>query len=482
MKKKVKDIIKQMEKIYLYDNRPWIIGYSGGKDSTLVLELAYIMLKNLPENKRKKPVYVVSSDTLIENPIVLNRLKSSIRRINESAVEDNLPLTAQLVYPRYDDSFWTNLIGKGFPTPKSVSFRWCTQRLKIDPTNRFIEEKINENGEVIVLLGVRKDESITRKESIERRQIEGYILNPHGSLKNTYVYSPIVDLTTDEVWATLLSDGGRNPWGENNNYLIDLYEEGSEEECPFIMPSGSEKEVKSCANTRFGCWVCTIVKEDKSLKSFINNGYHELIPLLEFRNWLLDIRDNRKYRDKKQRNGRIYRRKILKKNLTKKEILMYEEECSESDKGIDKNGDYYYWVKGLGPFNYEARKMILKKLLEVQKLVGIELIKIEELKEIENIWNKEFDIRKNSLAKIYEEVMGEKLPWSKHIEPILEESVISDLDVLLDKYGVNKELYYKLLILTDDNKIYTNKTNYKKSLDKLLNQQWVHRELYDEEY
>lgn len=482
MNERIDLIIEEMKRVYLNDDRPWIIGFSGGKDSTVVVQLVYRMLLQLDEDKRHKLVHIVSSDTLVENPIILDRLVKTNIEIKESAVKDRLPLDTNVVYPKFSDSFWTNIIGKGFPTPKSANFRWCTGRMKIEPSNRFIENTVDESGEAIVLLGVRKDESVARKQSIEKREIDGYLLNPHTTLTNTYVYSPIVELTTDDVWEVLLSNGGKNPWGGSNNILFDLYEGGSGGECPFIISSEDNNEIStpSCGNTRFGCWTCTVVQKDRSLLGFIESGEEWLIPLAEFRDWLMKNRDNRDYRDKMQRTGRIYRLKVMYDRISEEQRQIYFNEGYDFD--TDQKGKRFFWVKGLGPFNYEGRKLILRQLLETEEKVGIELIKMEELKEIEKVWHKEFDIQRDALSKIYKEVKGKELPWADKLSPIFEDNTINDIDYMLEKYGVEKNLYYRLLILTEDNKVYSNKAEYKKSLDKLLNQQWLHEDIYDERY
>ena len=196
------NLLDEMEAVYLNDKRPWILGYSGGKDSSATLQVTFKMLERLPKEKRNKPIYVVSSDTLIENPIILEYLKDNIDKINKSAKELDLPIVAQIVYPEVNNSFWANVIGRGYPTPKSIQYRWCTERLKIRPSNKFIKEKL-EYEDVVVLLGVRKDESSARKARIEKREIEGYLLTPHETLRGkdklAYVYTPIVDFTTADV-------------------------------------------------------------------------------------------------------------------------------------------------------------------------------------------------------------------------------------------------------------------------------------------
>lgn len=483
MKNKIHSIIAEMKRVYLHDDRPWIIGYSGGKDSTVVVQLAYEMLLSLKESERKKMVYVISSDTLVENPIILQRLQETIELIEKAAIKHKLPLTTEIVYPKFDDSFWFNIIGKGFPTPKSARFRWCTERIKIEPSNRFIQNMVDKNGETIVLLGVRKDESISRKQSIEKREIDGYLLNPHASLMNTYVYSPIVELTTEDVWEVLLSNGGENPWGGSNNILFELYEDGSGGECPFTISGiedGEEIATPSCGNTRFGCWTCTVVSEDKSLMGFIETGEEWLIPLMEFREWIIKNRDNRNYRDKKQRTGRIYRLKVMLDRITEEQKQIYLNENYEIQ--IDENGKKYFWAEGLGPFSYEGRQLILRKLLETENKIGIPLIRIEELKEIERIWHKEFDLQRDTLAKIYKDVKGVDLPWADKLSPIFDMEISKEIDEVLKDYDVEKDLYNKLLILTEENKAYSNKTEYKKAIDKLLNQQWLHRDIYDTRY
>ena len=314
------NVLDEMEAVYLNDNRPWIIGYSGGKDSSAVLQLTFYMLRRLSEDKRHKTVYVVSSDTLIENPIILTYLKDNINRINVCAEKDNLPITAQLVYPDVHDSFWANVIGKGYPTPKSIQYRWCTERLKIKPSNKFIKDKLKYE-DIVVLLGVRKSESSARKSRIEKREIDGYLLTPHETLRGkdklAYVYTPIVDFSTADVWDVLyhsnnnlkdFGDGELTPsteWGSSALELFQLYLKGAGDsgECPFIADESSAKV--SCGNSRFGCWICTVVKEDKSLNGFIDSGHDELKPLANFRSWILEERDKPENRKKHKRNGAV---------------------------------------------------------------------------------------------------------------------------------------------------------------------------------
>ena len=530
---KINDVIEEMKVVYKNDNRPWIIGYSGGKDSTVVVQLAFTMLESLAPEERTKPIYIVSSDTLIENPIVLGYLKDASNLINIGAKTKKLPLYAEMVHPDYDNSYWTNIIGKGLPTPTSIRFRWCTERLKIKPSNTFIENKVKENGEVIVLLGVRKAESIARKTRIENRQIDGYLLTPHGSLQNTYVYNPIVDFTTDDVWKTLLSNNGRNPWGGDNNELFALYAGSDAGECPFTITKNEKGEVDSpsCGNSRFGCWICTVVNEDKSLTGFIKNGEDWLQPLLDFREWLLSIRDKHEYRQQYRRDGNHYYKKLYLEDIPLSDDLMLDkshifvdEENNEyidlriskddndsakrkstnkekvflellpmsndnkykldESKIFDKDTRPYINVVGYGPFNFYGRQEILKELLKTQNImkqyVDFDLITIEELEQIDKIWDNEEDLTRRKLVDIYYEITGEKLPWHDFKKPIFDDTTLATIKEFNSKFNLSDHLINKLLIETNKSKHYTNKTVLDKSISKVLNQKYLHKSIIEE--
>ena len=199
------NIIQEMSVVYQHDTRPWMIGFSGGKDSTLLVALVMEMLQRLPAPKRNKTVYVVSSDTLVENPIVRDYMHRMSEMINQNGAE--LKVRADIIYPKVEDTFWTKVIGLGYPTPEPPGFRWCTERLKIHPMNAYTLETIKNNGEVILLLGVRKAEITYRANNIRAREIEGKLLVPHNDIENAYVYNPLTEIPNEEVWKFLLKEG-----------------------------------------------------------------------------------------------------------------------------------------------------------------------------------------------------------------------------------------------------------------------------------
>ncbi len=450
----LEELIEEIQCVYRSDNRPWVIGYSGGKDSTTVVELVYKMLQTLPDWQRHKKVYIVSSDTRIENPLIKIYLNKMNELIGQAAERDGLPIVSTMVMPPANNSFWANVIGRGFPTPRvNGTFRWCTDRLKINPSADYIREVIKKEGnEVVVLLGVRKAESIARKRRIEGRELANRLMNRHETIQDAYVYNPIVELTTDDVWDVLLRlDGGETPWGSNNNELVSLYADADSGECPFAgLHAGGQTQ--SCGNSRFGCWVCTVVKEDKSLNGFIRSGHRELIPLSKFRSWLMSIRDDDDKREKKRRNGTVYE---------------------------TKDGQM-----GYGPFTWEARQLILTKLIETQQRMGYELITVEELKAIDEIWDAELDLSRRTLVELYEKLTGVKLPWYQYKEPLIDAETVAELERLAEENDVPFDLVRNIILSVNYNKNFSNQKIMKEALERLLNQQWLHhaalKEIEDE--
>lgn len=446
-RKKIKERITYIQEVYLSDPRPWVVGYSGGKDSTAVVQLVFQALQALPKEKLQKKVYVISSDTLVETPLIISSINKTLMRIQNKALELGLPIETHKVRPETEKSFWSSLIGKGYPSPRQ-KFRWCTDRLKIDPANRFILEKVSLYGQVVMVLGVRDSESNTRAQVLQSHTIEGKTLMKHSSLSNAYVYAPIRDFSLDDVWNYLLSEP--SPWGNDNHELMALYQNSQSGECPLIVDKEIKESAGSCGNSRFGCWVCTVVKEDKALIGFIDNGEMWLEPLLRFRNWLSDIRDIRDYREKHRMNGTIY----------------------FTGEGEDKE-------IGLGPFTLEARMMILRHLLETQKEIQnpydpeFQLIQEQELKHIRKLWIDDGDWI-DSLPKIYREVMGEDLDWEYDDRPLFEEDQITDLELLCQENDVSLKLMKKLIGIEKNYSGYKVRRGLFQEFEKILNQDWLH--------
>ena len=434
------DIIQEMSVVYQHDKRIWMIGFSGGKDSTLLCCLVMEMLKRLPPEKRNKAVHIVSSDTLVENPIVRDYMHKMSEMINNAG--HDLNIKADIIYPKIEDTFWTKVIGLGYPTPEAPGFRWCTERLKIHPMNTYTLDTIKNNGEVVLLLGVRKAESLYRANNIRSREIEGKILVPHSDIENAYVYNPLTEIPNEDVWKFLLKDDGISPWGSDNKYLFSLYQGNNLGEEQSVIGEIDKEKLPVTGNSRFGCWICTMVKEDKSLQTFIDRGENWLIPLRNFRNWLLEMRTTPGAREYKRRNGAMYRK---------------------SDGNL-----------GEGPFTLITRQKILRKLLQLENDTGLSLLTIEELRYIDKLWDKEGDLTRRKLVDIYFDVKGVRLPWDQYKVPIFANDVIEEIKKLCIENEVEFELVSKLIIEIEANKNYTKSSMITKAFDRILNQGWLH--------
>jgi DNA sulfur modification protein DndC len=383
LKAAVQSLCEEIRELYLGDGVPWVVGYSGGKDSTAALQLVWLALRDVPVEQRMKPVHVISTDTLVEQPLVAAWVDASLARMHEAAETENLPITPHKLTPEIEDSFWVNLIGKGYPAPRQ-KFRWCTDRLKIRPSNKFIREVVRQNGEAILVLGTRKAESQQRAQRMARHEARRVRdrLSPNANLPNSLVYSPIEDWSNDDVWLFLMQM--KNPWGHNNKSLLTMYQGASSGgECPLVVDTSTP----SCGTSRFGCWVCTVVDKDRSMEAMIKNDEEKvwMAPLLELRNEL-DKPNDRDRRDFRRMTG---------------EVQLFH------DRTVP------------GPYTKQWREHWLRRVLEVQQGIrcdgpeefrSIQLISLDELTEIRRIWlyeKHEFD---DSLPRIYEEETGEVFP------------------------------------------------------------------------
>lgn len=386
-------LTEEIQALYSLDEIPWIVGYSGGKDSTAVLQLVWNAIAALPAKERHKPIHVISTDTLVENPVISTWVRHSLDRMKASADAQNLPFQPHALHPVLKDTFWVNLIGKGYPAPRQ-KFRWCTERLKIHPANSFVRNVVREHGETILVLGTRKAESqkraATMSKHAEKRLRDR--LSPNASLPNSLIYSPIEDWDNDEVWLYLMQY--QNPWGHSNKELFQIYRGATaDNECPLVVDTSTP----SCGSSRFGCWVCTLVDRDKSMEAMILNDESKewMQPLLDFRDEL-DFRGEEKL--EKERENRDFRR-------ISGNVHLFERD-------IDGNKQL---TNVPGPYIKRWRESLLQRLLSVQEEVrqkapddmkDIELISQAELREIRRIWLEEKHEFDDSLPRIYEAVTG----------------------------------------------------------------------------
>jgi DNA sulfur modification protein DndC len=184
------------------------------------------------------------------------------------------------------------------------------------------------------------------------------------------------------VWTYLLQV--TSPWGGNNRDLAAMYRSTQSGECPLVVDSSTPP----CGNSRFGCWVCTVVDKDRTMQSLIDNGEEWMQSLLEFREKLSETQipeRKREFRGYKRRDGRA----------------------------IVKDGRLIP-----GPYLPEIRQKLLREILQLQIQVQTEspdpdlvLITPAELHEIRRIWRAELSDWADTVPQIYREITGKELNW-----------------------------------------------------------------------
>ena len=332
---------------------PWIVAYSGGKDSTLLLQMVWETVAALPGDQRKRRVLVVGNDTLVESPLIIDHLRASLRVIGAAAERERLPIETTITEPCIDQTFWVNVIGRGY-IPPTRNFRWCTDRMKILPTNRLLQRITRDAKGTVLLVGSRRAESQNRGRAMRRRKVAANRMNAHDTVPGCRMFAPLVDLEDDEVWITLIQR--RPPWGGTHRRLVTLYRNAGGGECPLVM---TKEQAPSCGSSspRFGCWTCTVVQKDRSLRGLIDSGHSEaasMEALFSFREWLIELRENDSNRLPVRRNGNAKQR---------------------------DDGSRVY-----GPFTLEVRKEILRQLHALEAQVGEQLILPGEIDCIEDVW------------------------------------------------------------------------------------------------
>ncbi len=377
------EIRSSLRQLYLDDPRPWLVGFSGGKDSTMVGSLIFETVNSLPREQRTKPIAFLCTDTRVEIPAIVEMVEGTLARMQKFSRDNEMNIEVNLLRPPPEQSFWVNIIGRGYPPPNRI-FRWCTQRLKIDPVSRFVEQRMGRWGEAILHLGARRAESSSRAQTMGRRETRSG-LRKHEDLPRVWICNPIEHLTTEEVWAYLLQVP--NPWGGDNRALFKLYSNAAGGECPLVL----DKSTPSCGNSRFGCWTCTVVERDKASEGLLESGDERMESLIDFRETLKFYQD--------PENGK-------------------------RDKKGKRGGDHP------GPLTMEGRRELLTKLLQLQEETQLTLISEEELLLIQTFWNSARNPDTgNGVAKIVRKQLG--IPMSNDSKEInrlreLEEKVAKE--------------------------------------------------------
>lgn len=329
--------IKLIRDQYEEDDRPWYLGFSGGKDSTALFAAVYYAMLRIPH--LHKSIVLLYCDTGVEIPVIAEYVKETLVRIKKQAKEDGIPIKTKIVSPRVDDRFFVKVIGKGYPPPTN-KFRWCTDRLRVGPVRREMQTASGKSS--FMLLGTRWEESPERTRTLARFKIKGRYFFRQAGNANTIIFAPLADFSTKQIWEFLHSCW--IPSSLNISELVSLYRAANGDMC-----SGRCQDCPKCKGARFGCWTCTVVRKDRAVMNMVNGGHPQLGPLLEFRDWLAELRNQTHLRYKRRRNGK----------------------------------------EGPGPFTMQARRAILSRLRETQERSPWALLQPIEVQYIKKCWERD---------------------------------------------------------------------------------------------
>ncbi len=395
----MKKVVDEIQEVYLNDDRPLYIGFSGGKDSTVVLDLATKALMLLPEERRTKQVYVLFSDTLLEMPPVIGQIHRGIERFIGYVTENKLPFIFHKVEPEFKNRFFNQVIGKGATLPRT-DMRWCTMKMKITPMETAVNAVLAKHNGYIALTGARSDESLDRAARLKRNAVSvGSKMKIHSDSRCN-LFCPIEDWSSEDVWNYIYSES--ESWVDANALGI-VYSEaaGDGDECTTVLEGGDTGQKPGCSKSaRYGCWVCPLFDRDKTLGN-LAKGHEYLTHMEEFRNWLVQYRDGRwdECRD----------------------VYNHVEGFPRLQYSYDNPR---FGMTCPGGYSLDFRKEILRRLLDTEARVrvtnDIRLIEDEDLEYIQHLWLKEGDLSLSCLLIAKE--FGRKI-------------CVSDDDLVLARYA-----------------------------------------------
>ncbi|WPS85647.1 phosphoadenosine phosphosulfate reductase family protein (plasmid) [Brevibacillus halotolerans] len=412
----IEPIIEQLVEAYLdtSNNFPWFIGFSNGKDSSTLGYCVWKAVEKIPPQLRVRKVYFATSDTLLEHPHMRNLMEFSYQNINEVAKENKLPIKAFLVKPKMTAVMKIIAHGNPLPTPKSSLNRWCTDILKLRPMEDLQDKIIQEHGSLILMVGVRSDESRKRASSIKKHSIMGKFIFPKVGAKETtdgfyekYMSYPIVDLSDEEVWRNI-THLRILPWKTKATTIRKMYEGAGE--CPIQVDKQSSKPCGG--SSRNGCMICmmTTSQDDKMLQAFIDKGEEWAVHMNRLRRFIRDslfdarlrrpINSWRKKKldwanpfihdyDQKEIEWKEAKRKKSSREEFKDIFQLEQAKFEKMSEGLCHDSKPVYPNLSLAGYTLQARILLLKAFLYTQKVSGVNLISDDELAYVKKVWTEE---------------------------------------------------------------------------------------------
>jgi len=314
---------------YGAEYRHWAIAYSGGKDSSATVA-AVVHLIETGRVKAPESLTVLYADTRMELPPLHAAAMAMLEALRGRGI------TTRIVLPVMDDRFFVYMFGRGVPPP-SNTFRWCTSQIKIEPMLAALKGLRDQTGEKLLMLtGVRLGESAQRDSRIAMSCGKNGAECGQGWFQEATpeaiadTLAPLLHWRVCFVWDWLYFFGGEH--GLPTQIVAEAY-------------GGDEvNEI----NARTGCVGCNLASRDLALETILTNPrWHRLAPLMELRPLYAELK---KPHNRLRKDG----------SETRKDGSLVTNPCR------------------MGPLTFEARKMGLARIMDIQGRAGVDLINEQE--------------------------------------------------------------------------------------------------------
>lgn len=249
------------------------LGESYGKDSSAMLVLVFEAARQiLAETGASPRILLITSDTLVENPLQVGLTKTMSARALQFADENGLEAEQVWVTPENIDHYLVSLIGGRGVASMPGSSATCSIQLKILPMDRIRRKLSKQYGaeNIAVMTGVRHDESTVRSKRMNERGESG--INAVRMATGSLQLAPIADWDEADVWR-LLNASKKVTGIETLDFepTVILYEMMGDSTCGTVSLAETAKKAKSpCKGGRGGCFLCQKVDRDHSMENIID--------------------------------------------------------------------------------------------------------------------------------------------------------------------------------------------------------------------